>query len=214
MSNLIQEIEEELQIEKSLKFFSKYYIIIILLIISILIIVSMNVFRNKNQIKNDEIAATNYNKIFNKIEKKDYSNIVEELDYIIKNNQSGYYIISNLNKAAFLLKKSKIKEAIEVYDTLVSNKKIDLAIKSIAKLNSLSIMMKNENSDNITKTVDNFDSNNPFYISSMMIKLDYLIATRNYDEAIITANNISLDQRSNQNIKKKMKIISNILKNN
>ncbi|MFN7038568.1 MAG: hypothetical protein ACK4OM_03255 [Alphaproteobacteria bacterium] len=212
MSDMLDEINDEVQQEKLARYIISYwhYFVLGIILVIILIAIILSV-KDKNSREYENLGSLYY-----KANKADGEEIdINLLNEIIKKQKSGYYFLASLEKAAILIKDKKLKEAVNLYDELALHKNTDRSIQYLAKLLALTSLISNEPEDlnNINKRFEQIlKKDNPFYASSLMAKVDWLIKNNNNDEAMTYIDMIIKEENAPNYLKEKAKILAERLK--
>lgn len=193
MSDLIDEVSEDLKEERYSYFVQKITKIFISLAVFTVIAVGLYIWKENNTKKLQAELGTWFHNGIMAAEKGKNSEAIEFYDKIISNNAMQYSALAYLNKAAILIKENKIIESQQCLKEMINNKHLDNSLRDLAQ----NIYLSNIINNNLIESEDSFlalekltKKGKIWRISSLELKALYEIKAKKYKEAKATLNEI------------------------
>lgn len=192
MSDLLDEISEDLKSENYNKIISATVRVFLILVAVILAGVAIYSWQSNTSDKLQKQLSISYNQGLKALEANQLDESIDHFDQVIKSSHQQYAALAYLNKAFILIKQQKHQEAQETLMKLSEQKHFDLAFRELADIIYLSNQLntqtitseQNQILDRLTK------ENKPW--QSMALQLQALIELKqgNSDNAINSLNQI------------------------
>ena len=214
MADIFDEVSEELKQDQLIKIWKKYSILIISLIL--LIIVSLVSFQayitwKKNKI---EVISEHFFQAIEKLEDENYSQSQSLFLNNLKDDKSGYSILSLFGLAESNYQSGKIDEMILNYKTIYDNESIDIYYRNLARI--LSVLKDNSSSLDQQKLKLEPILNSPSMLQVLAAELEIMLLI-NFDKikearkalnVLLNRSDISFEQKN------RLELINKIYKNN
>lgn len=201
MSDLLDEVQQDLQEERYGRLVAKITrIFVILAMLALIFTIIYSWKNNKNSKLQYELSAS-FSKALNAIEENNLNDSIPLLDQIIVHQDQQYAALAALQKSAILFKQNQHKEAQDLLLNISQNNKYDSALRDLAKITFLGNQLKTNNYEDTT-TQELFSKllkeNNPWYLSALQLKALYELKDNNSKEAEITLNKIINSQQASK----------------
>lgn len=186
MTDLLDEISEDLREEKYSRIIQKT--VRIFTIVGLLVIsgVSLYVWKENNTEKLQLQLGKWFNQAIMASENKKLDEAISYLDKIIDHSHQQYAVMAYLNKASFLFQQNKFAQGQEVLLKITEHKHFDLAIRELAEITYLSNKLSDSHPiDDKTKSMlDKLSNENkPWKLSALQLKALYDIKSNNIADA-------------------------------
>jgi hypothetical protein len=203
MSDLLDEVKEELKQERINKIVFKYGPYIIgLIIFGVLMFAAGLWFFQKDQELDAELTEKIHNAYVLSQESK-IEDAIKEYDFVIKHHKKDISIIADLMKAGLLIDQKKYQEAIDCYKHIKLVKPENKTLESLALLLEVGISVNN-NIEVDEKSFADLDKSD-WTVSENEIKAAMLLNKGMRDDAIKALKAIILDQKSSESLKNRAK---------
>jgi hypothetical protein len=168
-------------------------------------------FYNQNKIKTQLEAGAKFYEIVEN--SKNSEEKVKALQDASKELPSGYASIAEIKIADEFIQKENFTEALKVLEAVSKNSKYDAAIREIAELKLVDVLIKQkENQDNILKRLDALSQpTSVFRYSALEMKADYFMANDRKQDAAEIYKKLAEDKNTPQNILKRVQLSTPIL---
>ena len=214
MADIFDEVSEELKQDQLIKIWKKYSILIISFIL--LIIVSLVSYQayitwKKNKI---EVISEHFFQAIEKLEDENYSQSQSLFLNNLKDDKSGYSILSLFGLAESNYQSGKIDEMILNYKTIYDNESIDIYYRNLARI--LSVLKDNSSSLDQQKLKLEPILNSPSMLQVLAAELEIMLLI-NFDKikearkalnVLLNRSDISFEQKN------RLELINKIYKNN
>lgn len=213
MADFLNEIKDDLKQERLENIIRKYGKYLIVLAIFVIGATAAIAWYNDHLLTAQEEAGSKYFQALKLLDKEDAAGKVA-LDELAIGGSSGYREFAKLKRASLLAKDKNIAEAIAVYDKIIADTKIDLAIRDLAGLLAAHLLMENPNpANNVANNIDDrlavlAKSDRPLYYSA--IELQVIRAIQKDDKAKAAELLVSLNYAP-QNIRERADKLANII---
>lgn len=201
MSDLLDEVQQDLQEERYGRLVVRVIRIFVILAMLTLIFTIIYSWKNNKNSKLQYELGSSFNKALNLIEENNFNDSIPLLDQIIAQQDQQYGALAALQKAAILFKQNQYNEAQDLLLNISQNSKYDSALRDLAKITFLGNQLK-INNYNDTKTKELFSKllkeNNPWYLSALQLKALYELKDNQSKEAEITLNKIIDSQQASK----------------
>jgi hypothetical protein len=201
MSDLLDEVQQDLQEERYGRLIAKVIRIFMILAILVLIFTIIYSWKNNKNSKLQYELSASFNKALNTIEANNFNDSIPLLDQIISHSDQQYAALASLQKSSILLKQNQYKEAQDLLLNIAQNNKYDSALRDLAKITFLGNQLKTNSYDD-AQTKELFSKllkeNNPWYLSALQLKALYELKDNNSKEAEITLNKIIDSQQASK----------------
>ena len=214
MADIFDEVSEELKQDQLIQIWKKYSKLIITLILLIIItLVSYQAYITWNK-KKIELISEKYFQALEELEDKNYSESHKLFSKNLKNDKSGYDILSLFGLAESNYQNEKIDEMILNYKTIYSDKNIDIYYRNLSRI--LSVLKDNKSSFDQQKLLLEPILNSPSKFQNLaaelevmlLIKFDKIKEAKTALNILLKRSDISFEQKN------RLELISKIYKNN
>ena len=214
MADIFDEVSEELKQDQLIKIWKKYSKLIISLILLIIIsLVSYQAYITWKK-KKIEVISEHFFQALEKLEDKNYSQSQSLFLNNLKNDKSGYSILSLFGLAESNYKSGKIDEMIFNYKTIYDDESIDIYYRNLARI--LSVLKDNSSSfeQQILKLEPILNSPSMLQVLAAELEIMLFIKFNKIKEAkkalnvLLNRSDISFEQKN------RLELINKIYKNN
>ncbi len=214
MADIFDEVSEELKQDQLIKIWKKYSkLIISLILLIIILLVSYQAYITWRQ-KKIEVISEHFFQALEKLENKDYSHSQSLFLNNLKNDKSGYSILSLFGLAESNYKSGKIDEMIFNYKTIYDDESIDIYYRNLARI--LSVLKDNSSSfdQQILKLEPILNSPSILQVLAAELEIMLFIKFNKIKEAqkalnvLLNRSDISFEQKN------RLELINKIYKNN
>ena len=214
MADIFDEVSEELKQDQLIKIWKKYSKLIISLIMLIIIsLVSYQAYITWKK-KKIEVISEHFFQALEKLEDKNYSQSQSLFLNNLKNDKSGYRILSLFGLAESNYKSGKIDEMIFNYKTIYDDESVDIYYRNLARI--LSVLKDNSSSLNqqILKLEPILNSPSMLQVFAAELEIMLFIKFNKIKEAqkalnvLLNRSDISFEQKN------RLELINKIYKNN
>ncbi len=214
MADIFDEVSEELKQDQLIKIWKKYSKLIISLILLIIIsLVSYQAYISWKK-KKIEVISEHFFQALEKLEDKNYSQSQSLFLNNLKNDKSGYRILSLFGLAESNYKSGKIDEMIFNYKTIYDDESIDIYYRNLARI--LSVLKDDSNSldQQILKLEPILNSPSMLQVLAAELEIMLFIKFNKIKEAqkalnvLLNRSDISFEQKN------RLELINKIYKNN
>jgi hypothetical protein len=180
---LLMEIQEELNRENMVKFFSQFGGVLFVLAIILLIAVAGYQYWRQDQIKDAKKAGTEVYNILRSADKPQDEFSLKKLDET--SHSKGYYEISLLNKAQIQIKNNDIPGAIKSFDAVSKNTDADKGLRDLAGLNAANLLLNaNPKAEGLEQRLVGLTADdNSFKYNAMELLASFYIQNGNQEKA-------------------------------
>ena len=193
MSDLIDEVSEDLKEERYSYFVQKITRIFIVSAIFTIIAVGLYIWKENNTKKLQAELGSWFHSGIIAAENGKNKEAIEYYDKIISNVGLQYSALAYLNKAAILMKENKIIESQKCLKEMIGSKHLDHALRDLAQ----NIYLANSISNNLIDDKDSMlilerfaKEGKSWRLSSLQLKALYEIKEKKYKEAKATLNEV------------------------
>ena len=214
MADIFDEVSEELKQDQLIKIWKKYSKLIISLILLIIIsLVSYQAYITWKK-KKIEVISEHFFQALEKLEDKNYSQSQSLFLNNLKNDKSGYSILSLFGLAESNYKSGKIDEMIFNYKSIYDDESIDIYYRNLARI--LSVLKDNSSSfeQQILKLEPILNSPSMLQVLAAELEIMLFIKFNKIKEAqkalnvLLNRSDISFEQKN------RLELINKIYKNN
>jgi len=214
MADIFDEVSEELKQDQLIKIWKKYSkLIISLILLIIILLVSYQAYITWRQ-KKIEVISEHFFQALEKLEDKNYSESQSLFLNNLKNDKSGYSILSLFGLAESNYKSGKIDEMIFNYKTIYDDESIDIYYRNLARI--LSVLKDNSSSldQQIIKLEPILNSPSMLQVLAAELEIMLFIKFNKIKEAqkalnmLLNRSDISFEQKN------RLELINKIYKNN
>ena len=214
MADIFDEVSEELKQDQLIKIWKKYSKLIISLILLIIIsLVSYQAYITWKK-KKIEVISEHFFQALEKLEDKNYSQSQSLFLNNLKNDKSGYSILSLFGLAESNYKSGKIDEMIFNYKSIYDDESIDIYYRNLARI--LSVLKDNSSSfeQQILKLEPILNSPSMLQVLAAELEIMLFIKFNKIKEAqkalnvLLNRSDISFEQKN------RLELINKIYENN
>lgn len=210
MTDIFDQAKEELKQEQLINFIKKNvtYWLLILIFIVVIVIITNNYFNNK-KITHQKNAQIYYNAL-KLLEKNSNDKIAfESLDYLILQQADHFSSLAAFKKAG-MLALSDQKAAIELYDQIAKDPKVEAAHQDLSRLSALRLIMNDASLEESKRRFKELSKQGrPFYGTSKLLKAACLSGADK--ESAFKILNELIDENANINLTNRAKAVLAII---
>lgn len=205
MKDIIDEIKEDLDQERLMKFakkYGKYFLSAALILIASS---AIYVYVNHRYTKTQENLSSEYYKLFESEKPAaQNSDSYSQINKLIKNQKSIYAKLAAFKHADDLIAEKKYDETIKLLSDIANDPKYE-QISNIATIKMAEIVVKYKLNNHREKAIhflkENIEKNEPFSDVSHLLLAQLLIEDNKKDEAIAVLQKLNNNDKAPENIK-------------
>ena len=193
MTDLLDEVQEDLKEEQYSRVVSKLTRIFLILAVLALVFTSIYSWKESASNKLQQQLSISFNSAISSIEQNKLDDALLYLDQVILHSHQQYAALAYLQKSAVLIKQNKYEEAQNTLLEMAKHKHFDLAFRELAQViylgNQLQMNqdLNQESSEILARLTKN---NKPWQLSALQLKALYDLKQNRIDDAKITLNEI------------------------
>ena len=194
MTDLLDEIQEDLKEERYSRIVRKLSKIFFILAAAILIFTSVYVWKERASNELQQSLSIIFNKAIVSAENDQLDEAISYFDQVIEHSHQQYAALAYLQKAAILIKQNKHEQAQVTLLKMIEHKHFDLAFRELAqvvflgnqlKINNIEDPQNSEMLSRLTK------SNKPWQLSALQLKALYDLKQNKIEDAKVALKEIT-----------------------
>lgn len=194
MTDLLDEIQEDLKEERYSRIVRKLSKIFFILAAAILIFTSVYVWKERASNELQQSLSIIFNKAIVSAENDQLDEAISYFDQVIEHSHQQYAALAYLQKAAILIKQNKHEQAQVTLLKMIEHKHFDLAFRELAQVVFLGNQLKinniedPQNSEMLARLTK---SNKPWQLSALQLKALYDLKQNKIEDAKVALKEIT-----------------------
>jgi hypothetical protein len=213
MTDLIDEIREEIKEERYARLWGKYGNFVIGAAIGIILLTAIVVFISSQRHTTRSEAGSEYYAISSNLKQQNRSDMLESLESMYKGNKTHFAALAGLKRANVLIEENKKDDAIALYKSMSENNTLPLELKSLAALTYVSYVIdgdvNNIDEKELNKILDSLiEDTSPWKYSAQELKGMLALRLGDVEEATSTFQLLSDDFSAPASLRKRAKLLA------
>jgi len=215
MSDFLQEIAHEVNVDKAKAFYKKYKKPIISAVLMLVVVAIFLMWYGQYRVNKINSDGGQYLMALAKIRSGSLDEAMEKFSEVGESD-TGYGAISNMNLASYEYFKGNFEKSFEIYTDIANHSSYPLYISELAGIMAFSINEEklSKSNDDILSRVDNFVNGIKIYrATAMEIALVTLLEAKQHDEAMKYLNKLQTMSDVNDSAARRIANYSSLINN-
>jgi len=141
MSDIFQEIDNELRRDKLSRFWDQNGILIIVASVTLVLIVAISVAFSAWRQGQDEASSERYLQLLERVESSSEQEKIEALEAFIASESRGYKVLAQMRLAAAKSQAGEMEDAARMFEAIAANGQLPMAVRDYATLQAGSALV-------------------------------------------------------------------------
>ena len=136
MSDIFQEIDNELRRDRLSRFWDQNGLVIIVASVALVLVVAVSVIFSSWRASQNEASSERYEQLLERLDDSSIDEKVSALEAFIREEDRGYKVLSQMRLAALMAESGDYETAARMFEEVAANGQLPLAVRDYAILQS------------------------------------------------------------------------------
>ena len=134
MSDIFQEIDNELRRDRLSRFWDQNGLVIIVASVALVLVVAVSVIFSSWRASQNEASSERYEQLLERLDEASIDEKVSALEAFIREEDRGYKVLSQMRLAALMAESGDYETAARMFEEVAANGQLPLAVRDYATL--------------------------------------------------------------------------------